>query len=374
MSTVLLQQQATPATPSAGDIRFWISLTNQFCSINSSGTVTIYGESVTVEQVQDIVGSMLVDSSSINVTYDDAGNIVSFDVLAGGVNHNALLNYVANEHINHENVSITAGTGLTGGGNLTASRTLSIPNSGVSAGSYGSANSVASFAVNALGFITSASNTLIAIPASQVTDFSEAVDDRVAALIQNGTGISWSYNDTSNTFAASLTNTGVAAGTYGNANAFPIITVDAQGRITSVSTSPSGGGSSVFGLDYFAMLDTNPATTSSTSFSACFSGLTARSLANGGAYRFGVFFTWTIDAFANDARFKFMVDGVQYSPELRREMSETTTPANQIQSEYMIFEVEGYGSNRWLTLDFAVETAGAVLSVPFVRVEAWRIT
>jgi hypothetical protein len=192
-------------------------------------------------------------------------------------------------------------------------------------------------------------------------------------LIQNGTGISWSYNDTSNTFAASLTNTGVVAGTYGNANAFPIITVDAQGRITSVSTSPSGGGASVFGSDYFALLDTNPATTSSTSFTECFWGSTARALTNGGLYRFGVFFTWTIDAFANDARFRFKVGGTQYGPELRREISETITPSNQIQSEYMIFEVEGSGSNPQIALEFAVETSGAVLSVPFVRIEVWRV-
>jgi hypothetical protein len=37
-----------------------------------------------------------------------------------------LLNYVANEHIDHSTVSITAGTGLTGGGDLTATRSLEI--------------------------------------------------------------------------------------------------------------------------------------------------------------------------------------------------------------------------------------------------------
>lgn len=33
--------------------------------------------------------------------------------------------------------------------------------------------------------------------AAEVVDFSEAVDDRVAALVQNGTGITWNYNDAS---------------------------------------------------------------------------------------------------------------------------------------------------------------------------------
>jgi hypothetical protein len=40
--------------------------------------------------------------------------------------------------------------------------------------------------------------------AATVSDFSEAVDDRVAALLQNGTGLSWSYNDGSNTLTPAV--------------------------------------------------------------------------------------------------------------------------------------------------------------------------
>lgn len=42
------------------------------------------------------------------------------------VDHDALLNFVANEHIDHSSVSITAGAGLSGGGNLTTTRTLTV--------------------------------------------------------------------------------------------------------------------------------------------------------------------------------------------------------------------------------------------------------
>ncbi|RTL03494.1 hypothetical protein EKK58_12910 [Candidatus Dependentiae bacterium] len=80
--------------------------------------------------------------------------------------------------------------------------TLATVNSNV--GSFGSATQVSTFTVNAKGLITAASNTAISIPASQVSDFSEAVDDRVAALIQNGTGISWTYNDVSNTLTPAV--------------------------------------------------------------------------------------------------------------------------------------------------------------------------
>ena len=64
----------------------------------------------------------------------------------------------------------TAGTGLT----LTGTQ-FSITNTAVTAASYGSASQVGSFTVNAQGQLTSASNTSIAIDASQVTSGTLAV-------------------------------------------------------------------------------------------------------------------------------------------------------------------------------------------------------
>lgn len=42
------------------------------------------------------------------------------------VNHDLLLGFVASEHIDHTAVSVSAGTGLTGGGDISVSRTLSL--------------------------------------------------------------------------------------------------------------------------------------------------------------------------------------------------------------------------------------------------------
>jgi len=65
--------------------------------------------------------------------------------------------------------TITAGTGLTGGGDLSANRTLAIATTGVSATTYGSASSVPVIAVNTQGQITSATNTNIAIANTAVS-------------------------------------------------------------------------------------------------------------------------------------------------------------------------------------------------------------
>lgn len=68
-------------------------------------------------------------------TYGDAQNVSRVTVDAFGrvtsaitqvIQHDGLSGFVANEHINHAAVSVAAGTGLSGGGTIDASRTLSL--------------------------------------------------------------------------------------------------------------------------------------------------------------------------------------------------------------------------------------------------------
>lgn len=102
-------------------------------TVDAQGRLTAAGSaaiSTTLSTAGDTgTGSIVLGTDNLNITGDDAG--VSVDVDASGnvvisADHDLLTNFEANEHINHSAVSITAGVGLAGGGNITATRTLAV--------------------------------------------------------------------------------------------------------------------------------------------------------------------------------------------------------------------------------------------------------
>jgi len=69
-------------------------------------------------------------SGSAGVNYNSTTG--AFDVNEAAVDHDTLSNFVANEHINHTSVTLTAGNGLTGGGDISANRTFAVgPGTGI---------------------------------------------------------------------------------------------------------------------------------------------------------------------------------------------------------------------------------------------------
>jgi len=131
---------------------------NQVLRVNGSGTALEYATLSGTGTVTSVAASSGNSSITITGSPITTSGTLDLQVNPANVNHNALQNYVANEHINHASVSINAGTGLTGGGDLTTTRVLSLTNTGVTPGSYGNASNVASITVDAQGRITSVTN------------------------------------------------------------------------------------------------------------------------------------------------------------------------------------------------------------------------
>ncbi len=126
-------------------------------------------------------------------------------------------------------VEIIAGTGLTGGGNLSANVSIALANTTVTPATYGGGSNAAEVTIDAQGRVTAAAN--VAIPQGTVTN------------IATGTGLDG--GPITGTGTISLANTTVAAGTYGSGSLVPQIVIDAQGRITSASNVAVTGASTV---------------------------------------------------------------------------------------------------------------------------------
>src|SRR5210317_1493888 len=203
---------------------------NEIQTVGSGNTLTIgltetgvtadtYGSSTQVSQFTVDENGRITSASNVNINFSDA-NVATADSLTNSRNIAATGDIAWNvDFKGHEDVSGIA--------------TLS--DTGVVAGTYGSSTQVGIVTVDSKGRITSASNVNINFSDANVATADSLTNSRD---IEATGDISWVVNFKGHedvSADATLSDTGVVAGTYGSSTQVGIVTVDSKGRITSAS-------------------------------------------------------------------------------------------------------------------------------------------
>ena len=102
-----------------------INRTNFVSGLGAMSSFSIEDDSSNTQAIID--GDNLKFSSGDGISaVVSATDTVTFTAVESEINHDSLLNFDADEHVDHSAVSITAGAGLSGGGNILSSRDLAI--------------------------------------------------------------------------------------------------------------------------------------------------------------------------------------------------------------------------------------------------------
>jgi hypothetical protein len=146
----------------------------------------------------------IANTAVVSATYGNASTVAQFEVNAQGQlvsasNQAIAIGVAAVSGAVPNTVNVLAGTGMSGGGALTANVTLTLANTAVVAATYGNATHVSQITIDAQGRATAASNVAISIPSGNVTGLGTmATQNANAVAITGGTIVASNVTVTSN--------------------------------------------------------------------------------------------------------------------------------------------------------------------------------
>src|SRR6056297_3982212 len=106
---------------------------------SAGNDLDLSGTTFNIESTLDFVSTINLDGTG-SITGLDSIDATTENTLESALDHDDLTGFVTNEHIDHSSVSISGGTGLTGGGDITSPRTLSHADTSSQASSDNSGN------------------------------------------------------------------------------------------------------------------------------------------------------------------------------------------------------------------------------------------
>lgn len=185
-------------------------------TVDSKGRITIASDiafSVTTgsitglaEFVDDEVASLLVAGTNITLTYNDVANTLTIAAPSAYTDEQAQ-DAIGAMLFNTSDVEFTYT-------DVTPRLQAILGDTGVVAGTYGAVNVIPVIQTDIKGRIYSVTPAPVSITSTAVTDFSEAVDDRVSNLLVAGTNVTLSYNDTAGTLTINSTLAGGGGSGY----------------------------------------------------------------------------------------------------------------------------------------------------------------
>jgi hypothetical protein len=213
---------------------------------HTRGTLT--ASSALITDASSKLDNLKVDNLDLNgntiSTTDSNGNLV---LAPNGTGKVSLTSSNAASSTSTGALVVTGGVGIGGalyvGGLIQADsasfasiNNTPIGNSTASTGAFTTLSASSTLGVTGASTFTGAAtfNGGVNIGADTLAEY---IYDTVGGAVTGGTGITITNSDVGNTSTVSITNTGVTAATVGSSTAIPVITFNAQGQLTSVTTA-----------------------------------------------------------------------------------------------------------------------------------------